>query len=63
MRNGGETLSFKDADRFELVKAQQIAKTEGKMRVSIRAYGKEYTYASLENPKGRLELWLITHGS
>jgi len=56
-------LSFKDADRFELVKAQQIAKTEGKMRVSIRAYGKEYTYASLENPKGRLELWLITHGS
>ena len=55
-------MSFKDADRFELVKAQLIAEKEGKVRVSIRANGQEYTYASLETPKGNVRLWLICRG-
>jgi len=55
-------VSFKDADRFALVKAELSAENEGKVRVSIRANGQEYTYASLETPKGNVRLWLIYHG-
>ncbi len=52
-------MSFRDEDRIELARAQHIAEIEGKLRVSVRANGKEYTYAKVENSKGSVRLWLV----